>query len=48
MILGLLLLAACSAQPAPQNPLTPLPYADDFSNPQSGWQTLNDLSADVK
>lgn len=41
------LLTAC-AQPAPQNPLTTLPYSDDFSNPQSGWQTLNDLSADVK
>ena len=41
-------LAACSAAPAPETPLTALPYSDDFSNPQSGWQTLNDLSADVK
>lgn len=41
------LLNAC-AQPAQQSPLTTLPYTDDFSNPQSGWQTLNDLSADVK
>jgi len=42
------LLAACAQQPAQQTPLTPLPYTDDFSNSQSGWQTLNDLSADVK
>ncbi|BCX02279.1 MAG: hypothetical protein KatS3mg053_0217 [Candidatus Roseilinea sp.] len=27
---------------------TPLPYTDDFSNPNSGWQTLSDLNADVK
>ncbi len=40
-----LLLAACSP-PAP--PVSPLPYTDDFSNPQSGWQTLSDVSAEVK
>jgi len=27
---------------------TPLPYVDDFSNTESGWQTLSDTSADVK
>lgn len=46
-MLLVVMLAAC-AQPAQQPPLTTLPYTDDFSNPQSGWQTLNDLSADVK
>ncbi len=40
-------LAACSSAPvAPTT--TPLPYADDFSDPNSGWQTLSDVSADVK
>lgn len=47
-VMLVVLLAACAQQPAQQTPLTPLPYTDDFSNPQSGWQTLNDLSADVK
>jgi hypothetical protein len=28
-------------------PLTPLPYSDDFSDPNSGWETLSDLNADV-
>ena len=41
----LLTLSACTkAGPS----TTPLPYADDFSNPASGWQTLSDISADVK
>lgn len=40
-----LLLAACGPA-AP--PVSPLPYTDDFSNPQSGWQTLSDVSAEVK
>ncbi|MCS7061541.1 MAG: DUF1080 domain-containing protein [Anaerolineae bacterium] len=37
-------LPACAVN----QPLTsPLPYRDDFSDPQSGWQTLSDVSADV-
>lgn len=28
--------------------LTPLPYQDDFSNPSSGWETADDLSAEVR
>jgi hypothetical protein len=38
-------MAGACAQPSPT---TPLPYTDDFSNPSSGWQTLSDVSADVK
>ncbi len=41
-------LSACGfglGQSAP--PLTPLPYSDDFSDPNSGWETLSDLNADV-
>lgn len=42
------ILAGC-ATPAPAaNPLTPLPYTDDFGNPDGGWEKLSDLSADVK
>jgi hypothetical protein len=42
------LLAGCAQQPATPAPAyTSLPYSDDFGNPQSGWQTLSDLSADV-
>ncbi len=41
-------LVACATPAAPQNPLTPLPYSDDFSNPQSGWEQLSDLSADAR
>ncbi len=43
-----LVLAACATPAPPANPMTNLPYTDDFSNPQSGWEQLNDLSADVK
>ena len=39
------LLAACAS---PAQPVPSLPYADDFSNPGSGWETLSDLSADVR
>jgi hypothetical protein len=42
------LASACAIPAAPQNPLTPLPYTDDFSNPQGGWEQLSDLSADVR
>lgn len=28
--------------------LTPLPYQDDFSDPASGWETADDLSAEVR
>lgn len=41
------LLAACSADPAAPA-TTALPYTDDFANPQSGWQTMNDPNAEVK
>ena len=41
----MLVMPACS--PA-QLPASPLPYNEDFSNPQSGWQTLTDVSAEVK
>ncbi len=44
-VIVMLLLAACGPA-AP--PVSPLPYSDDFSNPQSGWQTLSDVSAEVK
>lgn len=40
----LLLLVACSPSPA----LTPLPYADDFSNPVSGWKTVNDQTLHIR
>jgi len=42
-----LLLAACNGAP-PTPVASSLPYADDFSDPGSGWQTLSDVSADVK
>lgn len=42
-----LVLIASSACAKPSN-TTPLPYKDDFVNPNSGWQTLSDTSADVK
>jgi hypothetical protein len=45
VLLCITLLVSACAQPAQT---TPLPYADDFSNPSSGWQTLSDISADVK
>ena len=40
----LILLSAC-AKPSPN---TPLPYTDDFNTPNSGWEVLADVSADVK
>lgn len=44
-----LALAACAPAPAPAtDSFTPLPYTEDFSDPASGWETLSDLSADVK
>lgn len=47
LCVGAFLLAACSADSvAPTT--TALPYTDDFANPQSGWQTLNDPNAEVK
>jgi|WetSurMetagenome_2_1015567.scaffolds.fasta_scaffold90923_2 hypothetical protein len=36
-LICLALLVACSPAPA----LTPLPYADDFSDPASGWKTVD-------
>ena len=44
LVCVLIFLSAC-AQPSPT---TPLPYADDFNTPNSGWQILSDVSADVK
>lgn len=41
---ALLAATACNQPPT----TTPLPYADDFSNSSSGWETLSDISADVK
>jgi hypothetical protein len=41
ILLTALVLAACG--PA----LTPLPYADDFSNPASGWKTVDDPSVKI-
>jgi hypothetical protein len=38
-----LALAACNQAPS----TTPLPYNEDFSSPDNGWQTLSDISADV-
>jgi Concanavalin A-like lectin/glucanases superfamily len=46
VVLILVVLSACSK--AGPSTTTPLPFADDFSNPSSGWQTLSDISADVK
>lgn len=46
VIIGLVafVLLACNQAPT----TTPLPFADDFSNAGGGWQTLSDISADVK
>ena len=41
ILLAALALAACG--PA----LTALPYADDFSNPNSGWKTVNDTAVKI-
>jgi hypothetical protein len=41
ILLTTLILAACGPT------LTPLPYADDFSNPNSGWKTVNDPSVKI-
>ena len=41
ILLAPLVLAACG--PA----LTTLPYADDFSNPNSGWKTVNDTAIKI-
>jgi hypothetical protein len=43
VLLILFISTACKTQ----SNTTPLPYADDFSNPATGWQTLSDTSADV-
>jgi len=47
VLVALCLLTGCN-QPKLQAALTPLPYADDFSAPKSGWETLSDVTADVK
>lgn len=44
LVATMLLFAACSSSPA----LTPLPYADDFSNPASGWKTVNDQTLQIR
>jgi hypothetical protein len=43
LIACVLVLAACNPPPS----TTPLPYHEDFSSPDHGWQTLSDISADV-
>jgi hypothetical protein len=40
----LLLFVACSPSPA----LTPLPYADDFSDPAGGWKTVDDPALHIR
>jgi hypothetical protein len=45
IIIGVALFTAACAQPSTN---TPLPYSDDFANPTGGWQTLSDISANVK
>jgi hypothetical protein len=42
--LTLLLLAACGSSSS----LTPLPYTDDFSNPNSGWMTVDDPAIKIQ
>lgn len=42
--LTLLLLAACGSSSS----LTPLPYTDDFSNPDGGWKTVNDPAVKIQ
>ncbi|MCS6773271.1 MAG: hypothetical protein NZ693_04065, partial [Thermoflexales bacterium] len=42
-----LLLSACTSGSASSS-LTPLPYTDEFDDPSSGWETLSDLSAEVR
>lgn len=43
-LLGLMLLVACS----PSSALTPLPYDDDFSNPNNGWKVVNDKAIQIR
>lgn len=43
-LLATFLLAACSPSPA----LTPLPCADDFSNPTGGWKTVDDPTLRIR
>lgn len=45
LIAGAALSASACSTAASQT--STLPYADDFSNPQSGWQTSTDLAGDV-
>jgi hypothetical protein len=45
-LLAVVVVACGGAPAAPAT--TPLPYRDDFSDPNSGWQTLSDVSADVR
>ncbi len=40
-----LTLAACASI---SQPVSNLPFVDEFDNPASGWETANDLSADVQ
>jgi hypothetical protein len=43
-LLGLMFLVACS----PSSGLTPLPYADDFSNSNNGWKVVNDKAIQIR
>lgn len=47
-LLASLLLWVSACTPSTPSDLTPLPYTDEFDNPTSGWETLSDLSAEVR
>jgi hypothetical protein len=44
ILLIAVLLGACS----PTSGLTPLPYADDFSNANNGWKVVNDQAIQIR
>jgi len=47
--MAMIALVACAPAPGSGAPaFTSLPYSDDFSDPNSGWETVSDLNADVK
>jgi hypothetical protein len=43
-LLSVMVLVACSSG----STLTPLPYADDFSNASSGWKVVNDKAIQIR
>ncbi len=44
LLLAVSLLVACG----PSSGLTPLPYADDFSNANNGWKVVNDKAIQIR